>query len=130
MDLPPQTLALIARIEAMPGVTSITAMTMGRAPKPLSRRYKVADKMFAIISLTAEPFVILKCDPHLIEVLKETYSGVGHRSHLDHRHWLCFQLDGDVPTEETNRLTAAAYGLVRATLTKKQQAELARAPLP
>jgi predicted DNA-binding protein (MmcQ/YjbR family) len=125
MDLPPQTVALIARIESMTGVSFLTAMTRGRAPKPLSRRYKVADKMFAIASLTANPFVILKCDPHLIEVLKEQYSGVGHRSHLDRRHWICLQLDADVPQGEIARLADASYDLVRATLTKKQRAALA-----
>lgn len=125
MDLPPETVALMGRIEALPGVSSITAMTRGRAPKPSSRRYKVADKMFAILSLTAEPFVIVKCDPHLAEVLRAQYAGVGHRSHLDRRFWICLRLDADVPSDEVEGLVAGAYDLVRAGLPRRQQAALA-----
>jgi predicted DNA-binding protein (MmcQ/YjbR family) len=33
-------------------------------------------------------------------------------------------LDGDIPTEETLRLAANSYELVRAKLTRKQKAEL------
>jgi predicted DNA-binding protein (MmcQ/YjbR family) len=69
--------------------------------------------------------VILKCDPHLAEVLREQYSGVGHRSHLDRRFWICVTLDGDVPTDEIERLAAHSYDLVCAGLTRKQKAELA-----
>jgi len=92
---------------------------------PLVLIYKVMGKMFAILSLRAEENVILKCDPHLAEILREKYEGVGHRSHLDKRYWIAVNLSSDVPAAEVKRLVTHSYDLVCAGLTKKQQAELA-----
>jgi predicted DNA-binding protein (MmcQ/YjbR family) len=86
--------------------------------------YKVMGKMFAILTTNKIESVILKCDPHLAEILREQYSGVGHRSHLDRRFWISVALDGDVPPEEIERLVAHSYDLVCAKLTRKQKAEL------
>ena len=82
-------------------------------------------KMFAILGVRREAFVILKCDPHLAEVLREQYAGIGHKSHLDRRFWIAIELDSDVPAKEIERLAAHAYDLVCAGLTRKQRAELA-----
>ena len=81
-------------------------------------------KMFAILTTRRTQNVILKCDPHLAEILREQYDGVGHRSHLDRRFWICVYLDTDVPLDETERLIAQSYDLVCAGLTRKQRAEL------
>jgi predicted DNA-binding protein (MmcQ/YjbR family) len=116
---------LKAILDAMPGAT-FDAMSPPRSTKgPLAAIYKVKGKMFAILQLRDLENVILKCDPHLVEILRDTYAGVGHRSHLDRRHWICVSLDADVPPEEIERLAAQSYDLVRAGLTKKQRAELA-----
>jgi len=87
--------------------------------------YKVMGKMFGILTLGRTKSVILKCDPHLAEVLREQYAGVGHRSHLDRRFWISVNLDADVPVEEIERLVAHSYDLVCVKLTRKQKAELA-----
>lgn len=87
--------------------------------------YKVAGKMFAILSTRKQHFVIVKCDPHLAEILREQYASIGHRSHLDRRFWISVDLDGDVPGEEIERLVGGSYDLIVASLTKKQKAELA-----
>jgi predicted DNA-binding protein (MmcQ/YjbR family) len=92
---------------------------------PIARIYKVMGKTFAILSQRGDEFVILKCDPHLVEILREQYSGVGHRSHLDPRHWIAVTLDADVPSAEIERLAAASYALVCQKLTRKQKADLA-----
>jgi predicted DNA-binding protein (MmcQ/YjbR family) len=68
--------------------------------------------------------VILKCDQHLAEILREQYAGVGHRSHLDRRFWISVSLDADVPEAEIERLADQSYALVCAGLTRKQRAEL------
>ena len=81
-------------------------------------------KMFAILTTNKVESVILKCDPHLAEILREQYAGVGHRSHLDRRFWISVALDADVPLAEIERLAAHSYDLVRAKLTRKQKAEL------
>ena len=65
--------------------------------------------------------MILKCDPHLAEILAQQYAGVGHRSHLDRRYWICVSLDADVPADETAPAGGPVYDLVRAGLTKKQR---------
>jgi predicted DNA-binding protein (MmcQ/YjbR family) len=81
-------------------------------------------KMFAILSTGSAAFVILKSDPGLAELLREQYSGIGHRSHLDPRFWISVSLDGDVPAREVKRLIAQSYDLVCAGLTRKQRDEL------
>lgn len=116
--------ALKARLDAMPGAVG-EPMSSGRGTVPLVMLYKVMGKMFAILSVRANEFVILKSDPHLAEVLREQYAGVGHRSHLDRRFWISVDLASDVPPDEVHRLVAQSYDLVVASLTKKQKAELA-----
>jgi predicted DNA-binding protein (MmcQ/YjbR family) len=86
--------------------------------------YKVMDKMFAILETSRVEAVILKADQSEAAMLRERYAGVGHRSHLDRRSWICITLQSDVPEEETLRLAARSYDLVRRKLTRKQQAEL------
>jgi predicted DNA-binding protein (MmcQ/YjbR family) len=124
MDLTPRTAALHERLAAFPGVTA-KPMTASRGKQPLVVLFKVMGRMFAILSVRGEEYVILKCDPHLAETLREHYRGVGHRSHLDRRHWISVSLDADVPASEVERLAAHAYELVCAGLTRKQKAELA-----
>jgi predicted DNA-binding protein (MmcQ/YjbR family) len=115
-----ETEAARAVIEALPGAEGSThpaarAVTM----------YKVMGKMFAILEDGKTRGVILKCDPHLAEVLREQYAGVGHRSHLDRRFWIFVNFDADVPEDEVARLIGHSYDLVAAGLTRKQKAELA-----
>jgi predicted DNA-binding protein (MmcQ/YjbR family) len=110
-----------AAIEAMPGAEG------SRLPSaPVVTLYKVMGKMFAILEDGKTQCVILNCDPHLAEVLREQYAGVGHRSHLDRRFWISVSLgaDSDVPAAETARLIAHSYDLVAAKLTRQQKAEL------
>lgn len=125
MELLPRTAALKAVLDAMPGaVAEPMAANRSRTGEPLVLMYKIAGKMFAILQVRGAEGVILKCDPHLAEVLREQYAGVGHRSHLDRRFWIAVDLDSDVPTEEVERLCAASYALVKAGLTKAQRAAL------
>jgi predicted DNA-binding protein (MmcQ/YjbR family) len=124
MDLPERTRALRAVLDAKPGATA-EPMAASRGATPLVLIYKVAGKTFAILSLRKAEYVILKCDPHLAEVLREQYAGVGHRSHLDRRHWIAVELDADVPSGEIERLAAHSYDLVCAGLSRKQKDDLA-----
>ena len=123
MDLGEQTAALKAFLDARPGAVA-EPMAPPRSSVPNVLLYKVMGKMFAILSARGAEYVILKCDPHLAEILREQYAGVGHRSHLDRRFWISVDLDADVPAGEIERLAAQSYALVCAGLTRKQQAEL------
>jgi predicted DNA-binding protein (MmcQ/YjbR family) len=124
VELGDRTQALKARLEAMPGAVG-EPMTASRGKEPLVLIFKVMGKMFAILAVRGTENVILKSDPHLAEILREQYAGVGHRSHLDRRFWISVDLDADAPAGEIERMAEASYALVRAGLTKKQQAELA-----
>jgi predicted DNA-binding protein (MmcQ/YjbR family) len=124
MDLSERTAAVKASLDVMPGAVA-QAMSPPRSATPNVLIYKVMGKMFAILQIRGLENVILKSDPHLAEILREQYAGVGHRSHLDRRFWISVDLDADVPPEAVERLLANSYELVRAGLTKKQKAELA-----
>jgi predicted DNA-binding protein (MmcQ/YjbR family) len=125
MALPDQTIALKEVLDAMPGAVA-APMNASRGSEPLVLIYKIMGKMFAILSLRADTFVILKCDPFRADLLRETYDGVGHRSHLDPRYWISVDLDADVPADEIKALVAHSWDQVAATLTRKQRDELAR----
>ncbi len=124
MELGERTLALKAVLDARPGAVAAPT-SASRGSSPLVLIYKVMGRMFAILSVRGAESVILKCDPHLAEILREQYAGVGHRSHLDRRFWISVGLDADVPADEVERLAAQSYALVCAGLTRKQKAELA-----
>ena len=123
LELGERTLALKAVLDAKPGVTA-QPMTASRGSLPLVLIYKVMGKTFAILAVRGTPNVILKCDPHLAELLRGQYRGIGHRSHLDRRFWISVDLEADVPAEETARLVDHSYDQVCAGLTRKQRAEL------
>jgi predicted DNA-binding protein (MmcQ/YjbR family) len=114
----------MGKLDAMPGAVS-KPMSAPIASTPSVLIYKVMGKMFAILSIRRIENVILKCDPNLAHVLREQYTGVGHRSHLDRRYWISVNLDADVPADEVERLVEHSYGLVCSNLTRKQKAELA-----
>ncbi len=124
MELTERVAALKTVLEAMPGATVLSRSQPRSTKGPLVLDYKVMGKTFAILQVRLAERVILKCDPHLVEILKQQYAGVGHRSHLDRRFWICVELDADVPAAEIERLAAGSYDLVRAGLTRKQRAEL------
>jgi predicted DNA-binding protein (MmcQ/YjbR family) len=123
VELRPPTAALRTVLDAMPGAVG-EPLSIPRTAAPTALLYKIMGKMFAILSVRGDQFVIVKCDPHLIEALKSRYAGVGHRSHLDRRFWIAIDLDADVPGNEIERLVAHSYDQVRAGLTRKQQAAL------
>jgi predicted DNA-binding protein (MmcQ/YjbR family) len=122
-----RTAALKAFLDAMPGAAA-DPYTPPRATAPLVLMYKLFGKMFAILAVRGEAYVVVKCDPDLADMLRQQYKGAGHRSHLDKRFWISLELDSDVPTKEINRLAAGSYELIKAGLTKKQKAELETNP--
>ena len=116
--------ALMSELGAKPGAVA-RPIFAPRAKAPNALIYYVCGKMFAILSVRGEEYLVLKCDPALAEMLRSQYAGVGHRTHLDKRFWIAVDLDADVPSKQIKRLVEHSYELVRAGLTRKQQAELA-----
>lgn len=84
--------------------------------------YKVGGKIFAIHSVTGG-YVVLKCDPVLIDVLKQTYKGIGHKTHLDPRTWIAVETDTDVPAAEFRKLAAGSYALALEAAKPKKKAK-------
>jgi predicted DNA-binding protein (MmcQ/YjbR family) len=124
LELTPARAVVKAWLDAKPGGVA-TPMGPSRSAQPLVLIYKVMGKTFAILSVRGAEHVILKCDQHLAEILREQYAGVGHRSHLDRRFWISVSLGADVPDDEIERLADQSYALVCAGLTRRQRAELA-----
>ena len=124
MSLGDPTTALKGILDAIPGAEPVPVPVPHGRPTP-ALMYKVMGKIFAILSIRGQPFVVLRCEEFLAEIMREQYSGVGRRSHLDPRRWISVDLDADVPPEEIERLVGRSYDLICAGLTRKQKAELA-----
>jgi predicted DNA-binding protein (MmcQ/YjbR family) len=87
--------------------------------------YKVAGKMFALVSLGQPPGSIsLKCDPDLAVELRAQYPAITAGYHLSKRHWNTVTLDGSVPADELAEMIAHSYELVVARLTKAERSKL------
>lgn len=75
--------------------------------------YKVADKMFALISEGSNPLKLsLKCDPQLAVLLRERYETVMPGYHLNKKHWNTVLLSGQLPWNEVQDLIRHSYHLV------------------
>lgn len=84
--------------------------------------YKVAGKMFALISMGQAPGdVSLKCDPHMALALRASHTAITPGYHLNKRHWNTIKLDDSVPDEEVLELVDHSYELVVAGLTRAQR---------
>jgi predicted DNA-binding protein (MmcQ/YjbR family) len=118
----PRVAALAGFLEAKPGATVFKI-------RPNVPIYKVSGKMFAILSAKTG-YVVLKCAPDSIPMLKAKYTGVGHKTHLDPRHWIAVEIDADVPLKEVQRLASLSYDMVRAPAKapKKIAAQRVRKP--
>ena len=86
--------------------------------------FKVGGKMFALIGLTGEPGIALKCDPDLAEDLRARFAAVTTAPYFDKRHWNRVGLDGSVPGEEVAGMIRHSYDLIVAALPKKIRAEI------
>ena len=106
--------ALAAFLEKRPGAVEVKASAN-------ASMYKVANKIFAILSKKTG-YVVLKTPPESVPMLKEMYKGVGHKTHLDKRHWIAVELEADVPMKEVQRLVTVSHDLVRAGAPAKKAA--------
>jgi predicted DNA-binding protein (MmcQ/YjbR family) len=87
--------------------------------------FKVMGKMFALMSAKDATGCSLKADPHLSEMLRQTYSGITAGYHLNKRHWNTITFDADVPLEEVLRLVGHSYDRVVDGLPRKDKVSLA-----
>lgn len=92
-------------------------------PDPLV--YKIRGKMFAYVSQESAPyFVTLKCTPQDGEVLTSQFSSIRPGYHMNKRHWISVDLEGDVDTGMIEDLCLRSYQLVVSKLKKSDREAL------
>ena len=88
---------------------------------------KIGGKMFALISLDANPASInLKCDPALAEQLREEFSAVLPGYHMNKTHWNTVLMEPSIKWVQVQEWIDHSYYLVRNSLPKVVKAELDR----
>jgi predicted DNA-binding protein (MmcQ/YjbR family) len=93
--------------------------------------YKVAGKMFAILSPDATPPAIsLKCDPVIALELREEFPAVTPGYHLNKSHWNTVLLDGTVPDKEIKKMIIHSYEQVVAGLPKTLRVKISNMNWP
>ena len=85
--------------------------------------FKVAGKMFALISLSNPETVNLKCDPETAIELRERYNGVKPGYHMNKKHWNTVMMDGDYNDQLLKSWVLNSYHLVYNKLPKKLKNE-------
>ncbi|MDO7785860.1 MmcQ/YjbR family DNA-binding protein [Desulforamulus aquiferis] len=83
---------------------------------------KVGSKMFALISERGDKLNIsLKCDPFLVDVLRQQYPAVTPGYHLNKRHWNTVEVGDSIPEEKIIWMIDHSYDLVFKSLTKSEK---------
>lgn len=106
---------------AKPGVTEETPFGPGTLV------FKVMGKMFALMDLDNFVSVNLKCDPETAADLRERYAYVLPGYHMNKHHWNTVEIGTGATDPQLRAWTDHSYDLVRVSLPKKVQAELAAA---
>ena len=87
--------------------------------------FKVGGRMFALVSLDADPgSVNLKCQPELAIALRTRYAAVRPGYHQNKRHWNTVELDGSIDDDELQEMIDHSYELVVRRLPRAQQSRL------
>jgi predicted DNA-binding protein (MmcQ/YjbR family) len=87
--------------------------------------FKVMGKMFALTSLSDQPFSAnLKCDPDWSLELRESYDAIYPGFHMNKKHWNTVVMDGQVPAKLEQKLIDHSYELVVAKLPKRDREAL------
>lgn len=86
---------------------------------------KVGGKMFALISLDANPASInLKCNPELAVQLRDEFSAVLPGYHMNKAHWNTVFMDSSIRWVQVQKWIDHSYDLVWQGLPKAMKAEL------
>lgn len=86
--------------------------------------FKVAGKMFALISLKAPDSVNLKCDPEMAVEQRQNYDAVAPGFHMSKTHWNTVAFNSDVNDKLLLQMVDDSYNLVVAGLPKKVRESL------
>lgn len=86
--------------------------------------FKVAGKMFALVSLDGDLSINLKCDPELAISLREHHSAVIPGYHMSKKHWNTVMMDGSINEKLIKDWINHSYDLIVSSLPKKHRSEL------
>lgn len=87
--------------------------------------FKVANKMFALLSLDAlPPTANLKCDPEWAVELRDRYPEIIPGYHMNKKHWNTVEIDSGLHADFVLELIDDSYDLIVQSLPKKMQREL------
>jgi predicted DNA-binding protein (MmcQ/YjbR family) len=86
--------------------------------------YKVCGKMFALLPIDREDWVIsLKNTPERNIELREEYAAIEGAYHMNKTHWNMLQLENGLKTSLIKELVLESYNLVYVGLPRKTKAE-------
>jgi predicted DNA-binding protein (MmcQ/YjbR family) len=87
--------------------------------------FKVGGRIFAITQAVPDPeSVSLKCDPDRAELMRAHHPAIAPGYHLNKRHWNTVRLDGSLVPDLVEELLDHSYGLVVASLPRRERAVL------
>ena len=87
--------------------------------------FKVAGKIFLLISLEKGNRFNVKCDPELAVELREQHTEVQPGFHMNKTHWNTVFMNGSLTYKQIYGMIDHSYELIVKSLPKKAQAELA-----
>ncbi|NCO55493.1 MAG: MmcQ/YjbR family DNA-binding protein [Bacteroidetes bacterium] len=85
--------------------------------------FKVAGKIFALLSLDGNFGLNLKCNPEKALELREQYSDITPGYHMNKTHWNTLNLDGNIKSQLVFELIDHSYKIVTQSLTMKTKKE-------
>src|SRR5262245_53117890 len=80
--------------------------------------FKVGGKMFALVPLSGDESVNLKCEPELALELRARHTAVTPGYHQNKRHWNTVELDGSIDDDELLEMITHSYDRVVSQLTR------------
>ena len=81
--------------------------------------YKVVGKMFALVTLDADPLAIsLKCEPGQALLLRDVYPAVQPGYHMNKTHWNTIFISQEITEKQIKEWIKHSYDLVKAKLPK------------
>ena len=86
--------------------------------------FKVREKIFALLSLSKNKVLNLKCNPEKSLDLRERYNFVKGGYHMNKKHWNSIYLEGDYTAKQIQEWVTESYALVVRKLRDKEQKKL------
>lgn len=89
-------------------------------------RYKVGDKMFAMVGGDREgkPLITVKLEPDFSSFLRQNFSDIVPGYYMNKEHWSSLYLGGSVPDDVLREMLDRAYLLVLGGFSAKKRKEI------